>query len=29
MQRFRDAAGALDPHGRFRNAFLDRWVFDG
>ena len=29
MQRFRDAAGALDPGGRFRNDFLDRWVFDG
>ena len=29
MQRFRDAAGALDPRGRFRNEFLDRWVFDG
>lgn len=29
MQRFRDAARALDPRGRFRNAFLDRRVFDG
>ena len=29
MQRFREAAGALDPRGRFRNDFLDRWVFDG
>ena len=29
MQRFRDAARALDPQGRFRNDFLDRWVFDG
>ena len=29
MQRFRDAARAIDPRGRFRNAFLDRWVFDG
>ena len=28
MQRFRDAAGALDPRGRFRNDFLDRRVFD-
>ncbi len=27
MQRFRDAARALDPRGRFRNDFLDRWVF--
>ena len=29
MQRFRDAARALDPRGQFRNEFLDRWVFDG
>ena len=29
MQRFRDAARTLDPQGRFRNDFLDRWVFDG
>ena len=29
MQRFRAAARALDPRGRCRNAFLDRWVFDG
>ncbi len=29
MQRFREAARALDPQGRFRNDFLDRWVFDG
>ena len=28
MQRFRDASGALDPRGRFRNDFLDRRVFD-
>ena len=28
MQRVRDAAGALDPRGRFRNDFLDRRVFD-
>ena len=28
MMLFRDAAGALDPRGRFRNEFLDRWVFD-
>lgn len=27
MQRFRDAARDLDPRGRFRNDFLDRWVF--
>ena len=29
MNRFRDAVRALDPRGRFLNAFLDRWVFDG
>lgn len=29
LQRFREAAGALDPRGRFRNDFLDRRVFDG
>ena len=29
MNLFRDAARALDPRGRFRNAFLDRRVFDG
>ncbi len=27
LQRFRDAARGLDPRGRFRNDFLDRWVF--
>ena len=27
LQRFRDAACGLDPRGRFRNDFLDRWVF--
>lgn len=29
LHRFRDAARELDPRGRFRNDFLNRWVFGG
>jgi xylitol oxidase len=26
---FRDLVLSLDPHGKFRNAYLDRLLFDG